>query len=118
MAVRDLQLATGDTLSRLDRFADAEQHFRNELRAFPDNLRAWASLATVYNAQGRAVDAAAAIDALIAAVPTPEGYGVAARVLTIIGDRPRAERLRASGRQKFKGDPAIKLLDAPQVSSF
>ncbi len=109
--VRDLHLLTGDTLGRLDRYAEAEQRFREELRIFPNNLRAYASLAMLYRAQRRAADARAVLQELVAAAPTPEGYGLAARVLTIIGDRAEADRLRTDARKKFKGDPSIKLLD-------
>jgi len=109
--IRDLELLTGDTLGRLDRYADAERHFRQELKIFPTNLRAYASLATLFRAQGRAEDAKAAVDELLRAAPTPEGYGLAARVLTILGDRRKAEHLRAEGRRRFKGDSSIKLLD-------
>ncbi len=116
VTLRDLHLFAGETLARLDRYGEAEQHFQQELRAYPSNLRAYISLATLYNAQGRKADATAAIDALMRVAPTPEGYGMAARILTVIGDRAGADRLRADARRKFKGDPSITLLDVPQVS--
>ncbi len=115
VTVRDLHLFAGETLARLDRYAEAEQHFHQELRACPTNLRAYVSLATLYNAQGRKTDAAAAVDALMRIAPTPEGYGMAVRMLAVMGDRAGADRLRADARRKFKGDPSIKLLDVPQV---
>lgn len=109
--IRDLELLAGDTLGRLDRYADAERHFRQELKLFPTNLRAYASLALLFRAEGRADDVKGAVDELLRAAPTPEGYGLAAHVLTIAGDRKRAEQLRADGRRRFKGDSSIKLID-------
>ena len=39
-----------------------------------------------------------------------EGYGVAARLWTILGDPSRAEALRSDARTRFRGDPSLALL--------
>jgi tetratricopeptide (TPR) repeat protein len=52
-ALEELYWYLGDTLARLDRFADAEMQFREELRAFPRSIRAYSSLAMLYRASNR-----------------------------------------------------------------
>jgi tetratricopeptide (TPR) repeat protein len=109
--LEDLHLSLGDTLARLDRYADAEMQFREELRAFPHNVRAYSSLAMLYRASNRDRGVEEVIDELVEAAPTPEGYAIAARLWTILGDRPRAQALRADARARFRGDPSLALLD-------
>jgi tetratricopeptide (TPR) repeat protein len=106
----DLHLYHGETLSRLDRYADAEAQFREELSAFPRNIQAYTSLAMLYRASNRDGAVEDVLNELVAATPTPEGYAVAARLWTILGDRSRAEALRSDARARFRGDPSLALL--------
>jgi tetratricopeptide (TPR) repeat protein len=106
---RDLHWYLGDTLARLERHADAETQFREELRAFPRNIRAYSSLAMLYRASNRSEGVAETLDALIDASPTPEGYDAAARLWMIAGDPDRAASLRADARTRFRGDPSLAL---------
>jgi tetratricopeptide (TPR) repeat protein len=110
-SVEDLRWYLGDTLARLDRYAEAETHFREELRAFPRNIRSYSSLATLYRASNRDRSVEDVIAALIDAAPTPEGYATAARLWTILGDKERADALRADARTRFRGDPSLALLE-------
>jgi hypothetical protein len=41
------------------------------------------------------------IDELVVAAPTPDGYAMAAQLWTIVGERARAEALRADARRKI-----------------
>jgi tetratricopeptide (TPR) repeat protein len=107
--VRELHWYLGDTLARLDRHEDAEMQFREELRDFPRNIRAYVSLAMLYRAMKRQNGVEEVLDALIDAVPTPEGYDTAARLWTIAGERERAAALRADARSRFRGDPSLAL---------
>ncbi len=107
--LRELHWYLGDTLARLDRHADAETQFREELRAFPRNIRAYSSLAMLYRASNRPDGVEDTLDALIGASPTPEGYDTAARLWTIAGDPERAATLRADARARFRGDPSLVL---------
>ena len=107
--LRELHWYLGDTLARLDRHADAETQFREELRAFPRNIRAYASLAMLYRASNRPGGIEDTLDALIEASPTPEGYDTAARLWTIAGEPERAATLRADARARFRGDPSLVL---------
>ena len=103
----DLHVSLGDALAGLDRYPDAEAEFKEELRAFPDNIRAYASLTTLYRAQNRDEAVAQTIEELLAAAPTAEGYTMAARLWTIVGERAKADALRADARRRFRGDPSL-----------
>ena len=106
-ALEELHWHLGDTLGKLDRYADAEMQFREELRAFPRSIRAYSSLATLYHASNRASDVEEVLDALIDAAPTPEGYDAAARLWVVVGEPSRAAALRADARTRFRGDPSL-----------
>jgi tetratricopeptide (TPR) repeat protein len=103
----DLQLVLGDALSQLDRSDEAEAAYRQELEMFPASVRAYASLATLYHTSNRDEAMTQALDDLIAAVPTAEGYTTAARVFAAAGNRSRANELRSEARRRFRGDPAL-----------
>ena len=50
------------------------------------------------------------LDDLLEAVPTPEGYGLAAMAWATVGDTRRANAIRADARVKFRGDPMLSRL--------
>jgi tetratricopeptide (TPR) repeat protein len=106
-AMPDLHLYLGESLARLDRYADAESQFRAELHAYPRNVQAYTSLAMLYRASNRDADVEDILNELVAATPTPEGYAVAAKLWTILGERSRAEALRSDARARFRGDPSL-----------
>ena len=106
----ELHFYAGETLGRLERWDEAVTEFSQELEVFPRNLRARAALATAYRANGQSEDAERVLDELIKAAPTPEGYGLAARAWTMLGNPRRAEALRAEAHRVFRGDPSLKLL--------
>ena len=103
----DLHLYLGESLARLDRYSDAESQFRAELQAYPRNVQAYTSLAMLYRASNRDADVEDILNELVAATPTPEGYAVAAKLWTILGERSRAEALRSDARARFRGDPSL-----------
>jgi arylsulfatase A-like enzyme len=106
----ELHLYLAESLVHLDRYPEAEEQFREELRAFPRNVRAYASLAMLYRASNRHDDVEDVLNELVAGTPTPEGYAVAARLWTILGDPSRAEALRSDAQVRFRGDPMPALL--------
>lgn len=83
--IGELNWYLGDTLTRLDRYAEAEKAFTRELAVAPHNIRAYASLATLYHASHRDEAAAKTIAALERAVPTAQGLGLAARLRAAFG---------------------------------
>jgi len=99
--IAELHFYLGDILIRQERTAEAEAALLDELRAFPQNLRARGALALLYHAGGRSDEASDAVSDLIRAIPTPDGYAAAARLLTSFGDRKQAETVRAEGRRVF-----------------
>jgi tetratricopeptide (TPR) repeat protein len=105
-----LHLSLGNTYARLDRYAEAETEFQEELREYPHNIATYASLAMLYRASNREQAVEHVIDDLVEAAPTPEGYSMAARLWTIVGNRARAEALRSDARRRFRGDPSLALL--------
>ena len=107
--LEELHLYLGETLAGFDRYPEAEQQFRDELRAFPRNIRAYGSLAMLYHASRRAGGVEETLDALVEATHTPEGYETAARLWIIAGEPSRAAVLRADARARFRGDPSLAL---------
>jgi tetratricopeptide (TPR) repeat protein len=97
----DLHQATGEALTQLERFDDAEMELREELRAFPDSVRPYGSLVSLYQAQQRDDAAHQAIEELVQRAPTPEGYAAASRLWTLVGERAKADALRAEARRRF-----------------
>jgi tetratricopeptide (TPR) repeat protein len=106
----ELHLNLGSTYARLDRYAEAEAEFREELREYPHDVGTYASLAMLYRASNREKAVEHVIDDLVEAAPTPQGYSMAARLWTIVGERARAEALRSDARRRFRGDPSLVLL--------
>jgi tetratricopeptide (TPR) repeat protein len=109
-SIADLNLYLGESLARLDRYDEAESHFRRELQDFPRSIPAYTSLAMLYRASNRDAAVEDVLNELVASTPTPEGYGVAARLWTILGDPSRAEALMSDARTRFRGDPSLALL--------
>ena len=99
--IADLHYHAGDTFLRLERYAEAEYQLLLELKRFPRNMRARSALATLYHTTGRAGEAADMAADLVRLNPTPEGYMVAARLWTTLGNRREAAALRVKARQLF-----------------
>ena len=110
VTLAELHFNLGNTYARLDRYAEAEAEFHEELREFPHNIGTYASLAMLYRASNRHQAVEDVIGDLVEAAPTPEGYSMAARLWTIVGERARAEALRSDARRRFRGDPSLALL--------
>jgi arylsulfatase A-like enzyme/Flp pilus assembly protein TadD len=101
----DLHYYTADTLGRLERFEEAEAQFKIELDAFPQNTRARAGLAMLYQATGRPEAAGQVLADMLRITPVPEAYALAARVWTMLGNRQQADAVRAEARRAFADGP-------------
>jgi hypothetical protein len=64
----------------------------------------------LYRAADRDADVEDVLDQLVESTSTPEGYAMAARLWTALGERSRAEALRSDARTRFRGDPSLVLL--------
>lgn len=106
----ELHLTLGESLVHLERYEEAEVQFREELAAFPRSLQAFTSLVMLYRTMNREAEVGTLLDELVATTPTPEGYALAARLWTVLGDRKRADALRSDARTRFRGDPSLALL--------
>jgi arylsulfatase A-like enzyme/cytochrome c-type biogenesis protein CcmH/NrfG len=101
LTIRDLHFQRADTLARLERSAEAEAAFREELKAFPESTAARASLAALYHSQGRIRERNETLEDLLRAVPAPESYAVVVQTLGILGDRENARAVLARGMRTF-----------------
>jgi len=106
----ELHLYTGETLGHQEQYVEAESELREEIETYPRNIQAYGSLAMLYRTAGREPDVEDVLNELLEAAPTPEGYALAARVWTALGDPARADAIRANARGRFRGDPSLVLL--------
>ena len=79
-----LAFVRGDALARLGRHREAEPALREEIRRFPAEARAYASLALVVALQGRPGEAPGILDAMQRARPGPETARLATRALAFL----------------------------------
>jgi arylsulfatase A-like enzyme/predicted Zn-dependent protease len=100
--IAELHYYTGDTLARLERYPEAEPEFLEELRLFPENIRARGGLAMLYQAGDKPDAAARVLADMLRISPTPDSYALAARLYTMFGDRKHADTIRAEGRRAFR----------------
>ena len=107
MTLEDLHLQLGQTLARLERYEEAEEQYRTEMRVYPRNIAAYSSLVSLYQASSRSVDAEAILDLLVESVPTPEGYETAAGLWTVLGEPARAAAVKADARARFRTVPTV-----------
>lgn len=105
-AVAELELYKGESLARLERTEDAETAFRNEIESFPRDPRAYLSLVTLYQST-KPEEIEEVLEDLMEALPTPEGYGLAAAAWATVGDTRRANAIRDDARVRFRGDPTL-----------
>ena len=92
--MNDLNYYIGDSLARLERYPQAVPYMVEEVRVFPQNLRARAGLAMLYRAMGRDADSDRAVDELVRVSPTPEGRAMAAELWTMFGQPEKARRVK------------------------
>jgi tetratricopeptide (TPR) repeat protein len=101
--IPELHYYAAETLVHLERLNEAEYHMLEELRLFPQNIRARGGLATLYHRTGRTDEAGEALDDLIRISPTPEAYALAARLWTTFGDSRKAFAVRAEAALSISG---------------
>ncbi|HZT75378.1 MAG TPA: sulfatase-like hydrolase/transferase [Vicinamibacterales bacterium] len=101
----ELHYFAADTYGRLERYPEAERQFVAELHDYPQDVRARAGLAMLYQATGRPDEAQRTIDQMMRVTPTPESYGLAARLWTMFGNRQQADAVRAEARHAFADAP-------------
>ena len=85
---RDLHFMIGDSLARLERYKEAEPYLEEEVRLYPQHVRARAGLAMLYQSMGRNAEAERALGDLVRDVPSPDAADTAARVWHVRPSRP------------------------------
>ncbi len=95
--IPSLEFLRGDALARLGRSAEAETAFRDSIRLYPRDWRAYSSLAFLYASERRGEDIEPVIQAMVAANPGRDTYLAAAATSERLGDAQgaRAWRRRA-----------------------
>jgi len=103
LQITELHFYTADTLARLERYDEAEAEFNEELRYFPQNTRARAGLAMLYQANDEPDEAARVVSEMTRISPTPDSYALAARLYQMFGDRKKADAMRSESRRGVPG---------------
>lgn len=113
-AVATLASTRGDILARMGRNREAEQAFREEMRAFPTTTDAYTRLAILLASERRFAEIEPTLEAMVRASPRPATFGLAAQAMGDLGNaerarffRQRGERLAAELRQR-PGHPSGK----------
>jgi predicted Zn-dependent protease len=78
----------------MERYKEAEPFLLEEVRFFPQNVRARAGLAMLYRAMGRDTESDRAVEEMLRAVPTPQTRVMAAQLYTMFGEPQKAQRVR------------------------
>lgn len=99
--IAELHFYAADTFARLARPDEAEAEYVEELREAPENTRASAGLAALYQATGRPDEASRVLTEMLQITPTPESYALAARLWRSFGNVRQAEAIRAEARRAF-----------------
>ena len=105
LVLADLHFHVGDALVRLSRFAEAEYHLMQELRFFPNHVRAGAALALLYHQSGRTDEADEVLTTMLRVSPTPEALTTAARLWTTFGNPTQAAAARAEAARGMAATP-------------
>jgi cytochrome c-type biogenesis protein CcmH/NrfG len=85
----------------------AEAAFQEEIRLFPEDPRAYASLALLYALTGRAPEAADRMRTMTETIPTAQAYAEAVKVYRALHDEQGAQTVLRFARRKFPRSPAL-----------
>lgn len=89
-----LEFARGDALARIDRIPEAEAAFQREIRNFPSDHHAYASLTVLYLLQEREREAVALMQTMVKRTPTGDAYALATRTFEELGRPALARQFR------------------------
>ncbi|MFP3940603.1 MAG: sulfatase-like hydrolase/transferase [Thermoanaerobaculia bacterium] len=99
--LRGLHFARGEAHARLGNAGRAERAFIEEIRRFPEELRAYTHLALLYALSGENQEAGDALRRMLQANQTPAAFAEAARTLRVLGDPQSADRLLEEARRRW-----------------
>ncbi|HKI01973.1 MAG TPA: sulfatase-like hydrolase/transferase [Thermoanaerobaculia bacterium] len=110
--IRGLSLVRGKILADQGDAPGAEAAFRKELEMFPDNVRAYSSLAILYALSGRTAEVGSMLQGMVEANPSPPAYAEAVKTLRILNDPRSASSLLRYAMGRYPGDPELRKLAA------
>ncbi|HEV7242579.1 MAG TPA: sulfatase-like hydrolase/transferase [Thermoanaerobaculia bacterium] len=99
--IPNLQLYRGDLLARLGRNREAEEAFRTEIAAYPQQPEAYGSLILLLSSEGRVDEATKLVFKLVEAAPLPPSYVTISETLKAVGDDRGAVYWARQGVKKF-----------------
>jgi choline-sulfatase len=105
--LRGLALIRGKILADLGEAAAAEAAFEQEIRLFPDDLRAYSSLAILDALTGRPAAARDVLQRLITAQPSAASYAEAVKTLRVLADPADAAAMLRYAMRRFPGDARL-----------
>jgi tetratricopeptide (TPR) repeat protein len=108
--LRGLELARGRTLADLGDGAGAEAAFEREIARFPDQLRAYSSLAILHGLLGDAAKAGSAIRRMVQANESPSAYVEAVKTYRVLRDEAGAAKLLAFALRRYPDHPDLRRL--------
>ena len=100
--LKNLNFLRGDVLARLQRNAEAEAAFRQEVGDFPTSSSAWTGLTLLYASEGNEAGARAALVSL-EKIGSPGALFAAARTYEVLGDADSARRIRQELHRRYPG---------------
>ena len=92
----DVNFYLGDSLARLEQYAEAMPFLKAEIALFPGHVRARAAVAMLHRAMGQREQSEQDVADLLQNAPTREGYDVAAQLWAMFGEPARAAQTRAA----------------------
>jgi choline-sulfatase len=111
--IHGLALVRGKILADLGDAAGAEAAFRQEIQDFPDDLRAYSSLAILFALTGRPAAARDMLQQMVAARPSAAAYAEAVKALRVLADPGGAAAVLRLARARYPRDPALAALARP-----
>lgn len=106
--VTNLHFMRGDILARMGRAAEAEREFREEIRLFPNEPRAYKNLVLLLVTQGRIQEATALLKQLIDTAPTPRSYLAVCKTLEVLGDERGVRYWARRGLEKYPNEMELR----------
>ena len=101
---KDLNFMIGDSLARLERYQEAGPYLKEEIRLYPQHVRARAGLAMLYQSMGRGAEAERVLTDLVRDVPTRDASDTAAQRMAHV----RPDRSGGGGRGRGAPEAAVK----------
>jgi arylsulfatase A-like enzyme/Flp pilus assembly protein TadD len=111
--LRGINLVRGKTQADLGDAVGAEVSFRKELELFPQNLRAYSSLAILYALTGRGAEIAPILKSMVDTNPTPAAYVEAVKTLRLLKDPTSAGALLRYAMSRYPQSRELRELTKP-----